>query len=507
MTQGTERKDTKMSTKKNTFARKALASVGAAALGLMGVIGLSATAMADESEPTTPPPPSYGNIDKNAIGSLEIHKLVGDKEGSTPLGGVEFTITPCLSFDINNPDDWAALVGPFSDEKPVAGACADLGEEDSKTTGPDGIAKFPSLEVGAYLVTETAKPGNVTTTVKPFWVTIPYPANNIDPYEDAFGWVYNVVVYPKNEIKGAGSKTADLVTGLELGAIVDWTLTSPVLGFAGTEATEDDPAVAGLPAGSTKIEVTDSLGGYQSYVEDSVYLDVVFPDGTYATSLENTFKAVVSPDGRTVTFSYDWSNLEPTYPAGTKFVLKYQTEITGLPESGTIENFTPWGSDATYWGSFSGTKVSTDGTPLAGAQFTLYDGKCNAEPLGDQVGGIIISDSNGKFSSEQLYVATGTDHASDTKDYCLIETKAPAGFVLPDDAQWDIKLSAGTHDLAKVATGSFNENGSIVNTPVDGPELPVTGASGTMLMTVGGIALVAVAGGLFMVTRRKADQK
>lgn len=61
------------------------------------------------------------------------------------------------------------------------------------TTGENGIAEFPKLQLGMYVVVETGTPDKVTSPVKPFLVSVPMTRVN-NPNE----WLYNIHVYPKN---------------------------------------------------------------------------------------------------------------------------------------------------------------------------------------------------------------------------------------------------------------------------------------------------------------------
>lgn len=64
---------------------------------------------------------------------------------------------------------------------------------DTATTGKDGIAEFPNLQLGLYVVIETGTPDKVTSPVKPFLVSVPMTKAS-NPSE----WLYNIHVYPKN---------------------------------------------------------------------------------------------------------------------------------------------------------------------------------------------------------------------------------------------------------------------------------------------------------------------
>ena len=61
------------------------------------------------------------------------------------------------------------------------------------TTGDNGIAEFPKLPLGLYVVVETGTPDKVTSPVKPFLVSVPMTkASSLNE------WLYDIHVYPKN---------------------------------------------------------------------------------------------------------------------------------------------------------------------------------------------------------------------------------------------------------------------------------------------------------------------
>ena len=61
------------------------------------------------------------------------------------------------------------------------------------TTNDKGIASFPGLDLGLYVVVETGTPDKVTSPVKPFLVSVPMTKAS-NPSE----WLYDIHVYPKN---------------------------------------------------------------------------------------------------------------------------------------------------------------------------------------------------------------------------------------------------------------------------------------------------------------------
>ena len=93
----------------------------------------------------------------------------------------------------------------------------------------------------------------------------------------------------------------------------------------------------------------------------------------------------------------------------------------------------------------------------------------------------------------EKYEANGDRYA-----YYLVETKAPTGYNLLSNAvevHFTDAVVAGTNGIYTV---------EIENT--SGIQLPITGGTGTVIFTIIGIALMAGAVVLFVVSRKKAEE-
>lgn len=143
---------------------------------------------------------------------------------------------------------------------------------------------------------------------------------------------------------------------------------------------------------------------------------------------------------------------------------------------------------------------------LAGAKFDLYRTLTAAEiaagetgtPIphtglnGKQIESDLTTDNNGAATFAK-YEANGTKY-----DYYLVETQAPSGYNLLDNAvkvnftDADVEATAGVYTV-KVSNSS-------------GIQLPITGGTGTVIFTIIGIALMVGAVVLFVVSRKKAKE-
>ncbi len=177
-------------------------------------------------------------------GSLTIYKYEVDAidENGTPgtgaasdkptdkdlLDGVEFTIYRVMDkaamLEYYSGADGKATLPKVEDyvNAPAAGSKAwtvksttTTPQMAKKVTGADGTqgaAVFSDLDLGIYLVIETGVPDAVTTSVKPFLVSIPMTTVEGDE------WLYDVQVFPKNETAYGGLELEKLaITGGDKG--------------------------------------------------------------------------------------------------------------------------------------------------------------------------------------------------------------------------------------------------------------------------------------------------
>ena len=127
---------------------------------------------------------------------------------------------------------------------------------------------------------------------------------------------------------------------------------------------------------------------------------------------------------------------------------------------------------------------------LEGAEFKVYEKDTDTEVATAKYVG------NGIYEFEGLYlkkIGQNEDTTGITKQFTLKETKAPAGYVLPTEGK-TITVTAGK---------TTNDDLVYDNTKQTGPSLPLTGAAGQLLLTIGGVAVLAIAGGLYLYSSRK----
>ena len=176
-------------------------------------------AMAEGTGETTPTTPLASAIDKDAKGTITIHKYeyngnedkartgVAGDENNVPtdakdLEGATFTYYQVMTADelveyYNGKSTEKVGINTYVDKNgQILSAYANKPNGSGKT-GKNGIVKFgdgeTGLPVGLYVIIETETPAKVTTPVEPFLVSLPM-ANPTNKAE----WMYDVYVFPKN---------------------------------------------------------------------------------------------------------------------------------------------------------------------------------------------------------------------------------------------------------------------------------------------------------------------
>ena len=477
--------------------RAVVAVFAASMIGAMG-LGFGASANA-----------ATGNPDLTKKGSITVHKYEKPAWGKTAdgreitdkpanagkaLDGVEFKIQPVNGLDLNKAEDWAYIKDLAYNNGNVTSGSKNftLGTEMSQKTDNKGVTKFDDLAAGVYLVTEgNTGTHNVTKKAQPFFVSIPLPTDN--------EWLYDVHAYPKNTVSDDGTKTLNDADSRKVGDDAKWEIkfSLPALGANETY---------------TRIGMEDELSPYLKYVGEKVTLGGrTLTKGTdYTVTVTNETKAdndVTAVQNVTVEVT---ETARAAAKANEEFKVILTTKITGLPANGEIANsFGPIVNDYK-----PGTSTTTNDRPikvgdlwlqkkdgansqaLKDAEFTVYGSTdCSGDAIDTKA-----SDSTGKVYFEGLVLGkkpnTEPAESNTEKVFSIKETKAPAGYVLNTECK-TVTVKAGKAAEAQL---------SIDNTKQTGPNLPLTGGTGQMLLTLGGVAVLAAAGGLTVKQVRRSRQ-
>ena len=529
-----ERKSQPMKHNASTLGRRAAAAAGVLTLAFLG---LAPSAVATET-------PNYGNIKTEVKGSLAIHKHLtgGGTDIGTPTGtpqnadskgapvkGVVFTAYPITDINLKDPAGWDTI-SDLSKAGVPDSACTNpaaptLGTHTfgnglvSPATDGEGLATITDMPVQAYLVCETTTPGNIVQKAKPFVVTVPHP--NTAAGADG-QWIYDVHVYPKNEaISVEKSIQEQKLNGYGVGSLIKFPVSS-------TAPTLDAKSFYKY------FQLRDTL-------DDRLTAVTATEVSLEGTTLDPTdYK--VDTKGQTVTVTFTAEGLKKIKAApGKKVSAVFQGKVTEA-RNGAITNRAQVISDTVYaeqpptpeeppanpndpptsnevtsrWGDLLIKKVDNhqqgqDKAGLQGAQFQLYKAKnayagtCTKDKEGDPIAingeTTLTTDAQGAINVKGLFISDSIDGANrdNQKDatarcYVLVETKAPAGYVLPagDGAVTPVKIEVGA-----VTT----DNVTIENTKQSVPGLPLTGANGMLILTASGASLLMIAVGSVLVAR------
>ncbi|WP_455951923.1 SpaH/EbpB family LPXTG-anchored major pilin [Arcanobacterium haemolyticum] len=433
-------------------------------------VGAATAASADDTK-------GFDLPDKNRTVSLTIEKYIAPeasgRDHGAGLKGVTFEIQKlgvkdgddeCQPVDLTTVHGWFLASNVLAN--PAQLETCKLSSPIPAITGTDGKVKVSKdLEKTLYEVTETDSGSNpVVSKVEPFKVALPMPNGKNS-------WTYDVVAKPKNKLADDGALKIEkkvLEADKVAEATVTWqvTATLPELAFPykKVEVTDTpDRNYSGLAITSAK------------YGEDALATDdYTFEGGVF--KLTNAGLAKVKEGGKNLVITLTTKVTDGKFGA---FENKATLSAYGNPLETTA---------STVWGKLNITKIDDNRAPLKDAEFTIYAGKCSDLGANPQVIASVTTNDKGE-ASKTLLVNKG-DAAS--ADYCVKETKAPAGYLL-DNSGFDINFSAS----------ELNVDIEHQNVKVTGPNLPLTGAQGTALLTgVGLLLLAAGAGTVYFVRRR-----
>lgn len=469
-----------------------------AALAVFGAVVLAGPAAS--AAPTILPTETEGTLyvhkHETPASALPGNGLeLGVLPGSPPVPGIVFTATK-LNFDLRTNAGWADLSGMDIEDVAdhVDGAAELLDPTDSS-----GTASI-TLPVGAYYVEEVVF-GPAVTPVAPFIVTIPmtHPIN-LDE------WLYEVHVYPKNDIMDPPVKTVSDAGVYQLGQNV-------VFGIS----TEIPDVVAEQTLDGYRVR--DVLANQLSHVSTVVALSSGAPAlvlGTHYTATLTGREVLVTFTGAGLTLLQANSSQEvvTTVTARVDEVGEISNQATLFPSDTSWNSGTGTGVPSnfieTHWGAITVVKHRTGDRAerLVGAEFKIYPTESDAladtnaislptNPNSDKA--VWITDLLGQVRIEGLRYSdfTGGAQVPDTdpgyRAYWIVETKSPIGFEL---------LSAPL----RVVLDGETVNVEVANVPQGGGfDLPFTGGSGLWLFPIGGALLIGGAT-LLLVSRRRRLQ-
>lgn len=374
---------------------------------------------------------------------------------------------------------------------------------DTQTVDAGGAATFANLAMGEYFIRPTS-----TTSVYQLMLQKVEPT--VAEVDGKQTYVIDDVTFSAKHQEVSVAKTADK-TSVTKNEKVTYTITVNIPTYA-SQAVDKSFYVSDLLPDGLTID-TDSIkvqiGGTD--VDTAAYtLD------TTAVA-EYTFKLSVSAAQYTANWSANGGKqLEITYTATLN---NDNTTAVNDKETNTVTfdySFYPYVEnpheqktatvDVTTFAIKIDKYVDSELTnKLANAKFDLYRTATQAEVNAGlavtiphtTIEGILLesgltTDANGAATFAK-YEANGTNY-----DYYLVETQAPSGYNILDNA---VKVNFTDAEVAATA-GIYT-----VQVPnKSGIQLPITGGTGTVIFTIIGIALMVGAVVLFVVSRKKAKE-
>ncbi|KAM9863412.1 SpaH/EbpB family LPXTG-anchored major pilin [Leucobacter sp. BZR 635] len=386
-----------------------------------------------------------------------------------------------------------------------------------QTAAAEGQRDGQDLQAGLWLVRETSTPAGVVPAGD-FIVAVP-----LTHPTERNTWLDTIYVYPKNHTV-TGSKTVDNDGEFVVGDTVTWTITI------------DNPSARDTTTGeyfaADMLQVVDELTeAYLTTALDGSGMTVTAPAGLVkGTHYEVT---VVSDGGkRTVTVDFTEAGLAKLVETPTAaVVLKLETKIEQV---GVIENSARFSTSTSQttpgeipgtsmkYGSYALVKLS-EGAPeesavsLAGAEFMVFTSEEDAlaAKAGDQAAldravrpevtvpgydrdaGTWTTNADGRVDITGLRYSGFADGESfgESDDryvtYWLVETQSLDGHqLLAQPVSFIVDEDSATQ-TAETIVNQYDRGGFV---------LPLTGGTGTLLLTIGGIALLIT---VLLIARRR----
>ena len=393
-------------------------------------------------------------------------------------------------------------------------------------TGEDGKASFESLDRGVYLLKEAngeGTPEEIRGVMEPVLIQIPMANEVHKTDESAPEYLWNIYVYPKNLTDPDAPKVekhvveyGNMHAGMNIGDSFPWIITAEI--------------PMGIENGSL-YSITDQLDSrldFDTEVEPTVTIPMA--DGETKTLDKDTHytfsRDTDSADGRLLTFDFTEAGRQELATApddNRKVTVTFHTKINdtvvvkdelgvAIPNKAGLDFTNSTGNEYhtesdepdVYTGGYTLLKV--DGITkeaLEGAEFGIFATQKDAEDaVKENAIQLAESGEDGYVKFVGLeYGELGDLAAQASKEYWIAETKAPV--IVKDGVETEYNLLRKPYKVIVTATSHMEADDVLVIENNKTFQLPFTGGVGTMLFTIGGIALVAVGGMLFMKGRRK----
>lgn len=371
-------------------------------------------------------------------------------------------------------------------------------------TSADTTGKNVTLnDAGIYYIYCTKKPAKVTNVTNSL-VALPYYSNN--------SWVTTTDQTTVNLASKVSTspvtvtKTADKTNVGDNDKTVTYTLTASTAGSLENKLTTytiTDTMDNALTLNESTVVVklnTTTLTKDTDYtiVKDYPYQDENKADKTATFAIVFTNTMLDSADfydaAKTVTVTY---TADLNANAASKFAQALPNTDGLYYGNNSGMNYEPGQTVNVYTYGVNVEKVDGNtNAPLSGAVFTVYTDTAATNEL--KVDGKKVIATTGTDGKANFVLEGSTKAFAFDADltYYVKETAAPAGYNI-NDSVFTVNI-----DTTK---GVTQVNGAAI--PNYKPVVPETGGMGTMMFTIGGAALIACAGVLFLIVRKKKSAK
>lgn len=406
-----------------------------------------------------------------------------------------------------------------------------------------------TLNIGFYIIIETGTSGDSASVAsKSMLVPLPYVDGNA---EDGYKWNFDLTITPKDEpvnvdksIIEDGEK--ENVSTNNVGDTLTYQVDADIPHYDASTNTqmvkyiitdtlskgldfyiEGDPEnnidiIVSNFSGESKTLKPGTLETHQTTIGEEPYTYYSVTYGDYA----------VNYDGKTMTLVFDY----PDIMAYNNLQLNYQVKINEDAVIGVEGNHNQVDLEYTNNNKTWDTSVPEDETKsfvfglkinkidpnikeedkqaLQGAEFQLLrDGTPIATYTFDENGDRVLNSNNGLTAvtnEDGIAYLLGIDEGT----YTLKETKAPNGYILPEDGL-ELIIDAdedgnATYTLGGKKLTEFEgiADGSVATATIEnskGFNLPRTGGAGTWMFAVGGILIMAGMATAFVKLRKKEN--
>lgn len=486
---------------------------------------LTAVALTVGASPSHAQVTTYGPESSNVvITKLDQPAEAGDAAdgtaqapGGTPINGVTFEAYKVPLTAAEGTEAWQQeIAGTSVDAASLAVNSAEPAITPlTGTTGADGaldgVINWNDVPRGLYLVRETATPSGVVSSPD-FLLAVPLThPTELDT------WLDTIYVYPKNSVV-SGTKTVENAEDFVTGNTVTWTINADI-----PQIRNQDGSF--LP--TDRFEIWDTLTDTELTLEDGANsVKVTAPAGLildthYRVDLDTTVaglttaKVVFTGPGREMLAASlpDPNEVIVTLDTIVNTVGEIDNDATVYPSNDSNSFYSTDPVEVRY-GNITLQKDSTESdADLAGAEFKVYLSKdaalakgsnnvknwIHSEGTWTESDGIWTTGTDGKVLINGLrysYFANGEvdDEGPLAQKYWLVETKALEGHqLLAEPIEFEVTSFDGSNEYT--VTNSANTNGFV---------LPLTGGTGTALLTLLGVILLSVV--LFVArTRRNSE--